>query len=419
MAFAMAALTRSKSGAYTARKGIPKDAQAEYDRLYGQGWEAKVTLPATLKASEAKARHAAWVAEVERRIDAIRAQQRGERQSLNQKQASALAGDWYRSFIAQHEDNPGSPQRWNESFWVLIDRLEDYAPEEFAERNQQDLELLLRDPEVRAGIRPAMAKEARAEQFLADRALSLTPEAYNLFLDCILQEYLAAILLLERRARGDFSPDERLEQFPKFEATSKPHKDSTGWTPWKLFEAWVDARKPAPATVDRWRGVFGALQKHFEGRTAASISAEDVQTWVEGLVTAKRRAGTVMDIWLNAANTVFGWAVHTKKLGTNPFDGVKIAVPRKASVREKSFRPEEMALILNAASAFIDTNRSFDAARRWVPWICAYTGARAGEITQLRGKDLVKRDGHWAIEITPDAGTVKTGDARTVPSTNI
>ena len=159
----MAALTRSKSGAYTARKGVPKDVQAEYERLYGQSWEAKVTLPATLKPSEAKARHAAWVAEVERRIDAIRAQQRGETQSLNQKQASALAGDWYRSFIAQHEDNPGSPQRWNESFWVLIDRLEDYAPEEFAERNQQDLELLLRDPEVRAGIRPAMAKEAKAE----------------------------------------------------------------------------------------------------------------------------------------------------------------------------------------------------------------------------------------------------------------
>ena len=29
--------------------------------------------------------------------------------------------------------------------------------------------------------------------------------------------------------------------------------------------------------------------------------------------------------------------------------------------------------------------------------------------------DLVERDGHWAIQITPDAGTVKTNDARTVP----
>jgi integrase len=42
-------------------------------------------------------------------------------------------------------------------------------------------------------------------------------------------------------------------------------------------------------------------------------------------------------------------------------------------------------------------------------------GARAGEITQLRGEGLVKRDGHWAIQITPDACTAKTGEARTVP----
>jgi hypothetical protein len=40
----MAALNRSKSGAYTARKSIPKDVQAEYERLYGQRWEVTDTL---------------------------------------------------------------------------------------------------------------------------------------------------------------------------------------------------------------------------------------------------------------------------------------------------------------------------------------------------------------------------------------
>lgn len=74
-----------------------------------------------------------------------------------------------------------------------------------------------------------------------------------------------------------------------------------------------------------------------------------------------------------------------------------------------------MTLILNAALTFADTARPFEAARRWVPWICAYTGARAGEITQLRGKDVVQREGRWAIQITPDAGTVKTGEPRIVP----
>ena len=45
----------------------------------------------------------------------------------------------------------------------------------------------------------------------------------------------------------------------------------------------------------------------------------------------------------------------------------------------------------------------------------AYTGARVGEITQLRKEDVIQRDGAHAIMITPDAGTVKSGEARVVP----
>ena len=41
MAFIMTSLKRSKSGSYTARKGIPKDVRAEYKRLYGPAWEAQ------------------------------------------------------------------------------------------------------------------------------------------------------------------------------------------------------------------------------------------------------------------------------------------------------------------------------------------------------------------------------------------
>jgi integrase len=77
--------------------------------------------------------------------------------------------------------------------------------------------------------------------------------------------------------------------------------------------------------------------------------------------------------------------------------------------------PEEVELILSSALAITDTRRVSKAACRWVPWICAYTGARAGEITQLRGEDVLQRDGYWAIHITPEAGTVKTSEPRTVP----
>ena len=36
-------------------------------------------------------------------------------------------------------------------------------------------------------------------------------------------------------------------------------------------------------------------------------------------------------------------------------------------------------------------------------------------MTQLRGQDVIKQGGIWAIQITPEAGTVKTREPRTVP----
>jgi integrase len=71
------------------------------------------------------------------------------------------------------------------------------------------------------------------------------------------------------------------------------------------------------------------------------------------------------------------------------------------------FTSVEVKLILTSALTLKDTMRPFDAARRWVPWLCAYTGARPGEMTQLRGKDVTKQGSIWAVHITPEAGTVK------------
>jgi integrase len=54
-------------------------------------------------------------------------------------------------------------------------------------------------------------------------------------------------------------------------------------------------------------------------------------------------------------------------------------------------------------------------AKRWVPIICAFTGARVAEITQLRKEDIRQDDGTWIARISPDAGSVKAGGFRDVP----
>src|SRR5262249_11436436 len=136
----------------------------------------------------------------------------------------------------------------------------------------------------------------------------------------------------------------------------------------------------------------------------------------DGLINDKRKAGTVRDVWITACRTACKWAVKKQLLSRNPFEGVHIDVPRKLRNREsKAFTADELKMILSAALAVGKPQTKTQAVRRWVPWVLAYTGARAGEITQLRGADVIEQDGIAAIKITPEAGTVKTGQTRVVP----
>lgn len=96
---------------------------------------------------------------------------------------------------------------------------------------------------------------------------------------------------------------------------------------------------------------------------------------------------------------------------------VVVRVPKKAKLRERDFTDAEAARILSATLTPPSGRMAgkYALARRWVPWLCAYTGARVNEISQLRAEDICRIDGVWTIRITPEAGTVKSGQARTVP----
>ena len=91
-------------------------------------------------------------------------------------------------------------------------------------------------------------------------------------------------------------------------------------------------------------------------------------------------------------------------------------VGKKAKLRSKGFTDKEAIAILTVASAIIMPKRwaPTEAAKRWVPGLCCYSGARVGEMAQLRKQDVRQEDGRWTITITPEAGTVKTNEAHDV-----
>src|ERR1700733_10616485 len=96
---------------------------------------------------------------------------------------------------------------------------------------------------------------------------------------------------------------------------------------------------------------------------------------------------------------------------SNPANGLKVKIGKAVRTRSKGFSAEEAKALLRQASGYVASAREHAktaAAKRWAPWLCAYTGARVGEIVQLRKQDIrFAEDGWIIITITPEAGTGK------------
>ena len=245
---------------------------------------------------------------------------------------------------------------------------------------------------------------------LAAKRLVLDAASRDMFLDYVTRDFFAAVALLARRARGDFGQDKWAEQFPRYEGTADPAVTSGHCSN-------VGSPKPNPLArllIDGGACSCGC-KSDFPNTSAAALLPEQMQEWANRLIEFGRTAGTVADIWVRAARTVFAWGIEEKLIARNPFTGWRVKVPKKIRMREtKSFTDDEINTILSAALA-VEVQSKTDGAKRWCPWLAAYSGARMGELTQLRGVDIVERDGVHAMKISPEAGTTKTGRARTVP----
>ena len=417
MSLRMVSLTKARNGDWFARKGIPADVRAAYKDAYGVSQEERFRRPSSLSEGQAKAEFRDWDATISSRIEALRAAASGSAVQLSRRQRAELIGDWYGWFVAQHEDEPGSPEDWD----IMAGLIEDAYSRFSSADDEEGDDDAPPSPVVRRHVRAKVLEHGRVASFLAERALRLDTETEDAFLDELEDDLLRAFAVLRRRAGGDYSADGNVHRFPK--GTMQPVAPATGvklasLDCWQLFEAWVHERKPGESTVNRWRSVFLAMNATFEGRDIATVTVDDVLRWKGELVTDERSAKVVNEVWLRASGVVFNWAVENRYIATNPFNGVRVATSKKQlKKREREFHDHEWRTILRATTEPGDARLAPHnaAARRWVPWLCAYTGARPGEITQLRGVDVTKEGHLWVVTLTPDAGTMKDGAARRVP----
>lgn len=191
----------------------------------------------------------------------------------------------------------------------------------------------------------------------------------------------------------------------------------------ETLEAYILEQRIKPSTASEWRSIIKKLIAFVGHDDAARLKVEELDRWRDMLLTEVtmrgtiRDPGTVKDKYIAAVRATLNWAVEKRRISSNVAKDVTVRVPRKLLIRTRDFNAIEIKRILSSTldRDEVDINNLKRLARRWIPWICAYTGARVNEISQIRGEDIYEIDGIWVFRITPEAGTVKSDTVRIVP----
>lgn len=186
-------------------------------------------------------------------------------------------------------------------------------------------------------------------------------------------------------------------------------------------KAWTPVFEDLVMFVKQSRGLKGTAGQQADD--ARRLTVEEVIAWRDAKLSSLSPK-TVKDVYIASVKSVLARAVEDRKLTENVAANVKVRASAPPVLREQGFTDEEAAAILKTCLRYAPTNHSNPAnresthvtvAKRWGPWLCAFSGARVGEVLQLRKSDIRRIDGIHFLHITPEAGTVKARMYRDVP----
>ncbi len=384
------------------RKAVPKDLQ----KILGKA-EIKQSLRTTDEEA-ARPEFARLNAEWEQRFQSLR---RGHT-PLSRKDAAALAGEMYKEIVDRNEDNP-DPKG------LLRGQV---AIEGFLAGNPKTRVIGSGDPAILKRMEQALRLERRreVEAFLIDKGLDVGPEDVDLVVQAVNPAVFEAKRRLVDNSQFIYRPDTVRQQFPEWVApvdriAGPGESVSKKYSILEIFDQMSRERAHSQGTRDRWRPMIVKIaEEHPDIRT---LSPEWCVEYKDRLVAAGLASKTIKEGNLAALRNVCNYAVANKRIVVSPMDGINIKAKARPQLRSsKGYTDEEAAIVLKGTFQEFSNLLPPDQhdARRWIPWVAAYTGARGGEIAQLRKADLHKRDGVWLLWITPEAGSVKNHNARYV-----
>lgn len=389
------------TGFYYYRRAVPDDLRAVIGKR-----EEKRSL-GTKDPAAAKVAHAAVAAEIEVKWQNLH---KGV-QVITNRQAHAIAGEFYRALVVAWTDDPHSNHGENARTNALLGR-EGLAA--FA---------MLRPFEEQKATADAMsANDADIHEFLAARGILVERDGFERIRKSVGGALAQGHQTLARNAQGDYRADPDADRFPPV-AAIEPVKVTgpvAALSSKDLFDLYQAEAKTAPSTEKKWRGIFAALVRFVGHDDMRRITEDDVLRWKNALLAGGASNKHVRNSHLAALKAVFNYAVANKLVGRNPASTITVKASKRVRNRQQGFTETEAITILRATLDPVSprTTPEFAAARRWVPWLCAYSGARVNEVTQLRANDILQVESGgeeiWIMRISPEAGRVKNDEYRDV-----
>ena len=418
-----------KTGIYYLRRAVPADLLACIGKR-----EEKISL-GTKDPVRAKSLHARALLELDERWTNLRAGPK----LLSEREAHEMAAPLYAWWIDQYRDEPSQQAFWRID---LGENLWPRRPPGWSLQPNLGATLIKEAADPAVGARRDMEEWCtdQADAVLKQRGIVVDQSDRRKLARAVAAVMQRASLALRAAAQGkslDVGQHPVAPQtFPSSPMAGQPYGTAaTTLPPAKLsalVEAWwreAERTGKSASTHAAYAHAFRLLTAFLGHDNAHRVTKQDIVRFKDHRLASRKRNGelvsatTVKNSDLAALKAVFGWALDNGRLTENPALGVTVAKAAKVKLREREFTGEEARTLLRAALD-LTPGRELPqtyAAKRWIPWVLAFTGARVGEIAQMRRQDLRREavagypDGVWVLRITPEAGTVKTKQARDVP----
>jgi hypothetical protein len=272
---------------------------------------------------------------------------------LSHLQITGLAGEFYNEMVAAHRDEPGQAIEWQQSLDSIQKRKRFFIGP--------------------LGTHLRMTFGSEAQAFLQRKGIYLVGDRLEAFIRAFVEAKEFASQTLFNNANRNYTSDQKIvDRFPKFEPPNPAKKFQALW------DEFTSAKALSASTRKKWEPYFKQLIKRVGTDDMSRVTEQHLLDWRDALLATKLSRITVRDGYIAAPRAFFRWAKDEKKLPTNPGAEVHVTISEKKKTKMRGFNDREASTILAAALAPKNEGMTAEnaAARKWVPWLCAYSPAK-------------------------------------------